>query len=283
MQGGFVTVVLAAASSACGFSPTTTPADARPPVDSLMVDAVEPVTWSVDSTSTKAVPISAQEWSDLIAARTLTISAPDHLWLAQESSGTLIDSIGGIVLGPIGSVVYRRAVAGWDRVGVGTIDTGTNIGFATTNLGKLDGTSYALLVYVMTMPSSSVRPLAGIGANSDHRTVSVTPASLFEADGLGGVTPSTGTVPSGPEVHPLVMVIDATHTTYAVYSDHEVMSPPWIATNGGAGLLSIGSAAFGASASTYLYAALWSGSKAELSATQVAGMLRGLGWTVTGY
>ncbi|HEY0250524.1 MAG TPA: hypothetical protein VGC41_03315, partial [Kofleriaceae bacterium] len=77
--------------------------------------------------------------------------------------------------------------------------------------------------------------------------------------------------------------IDAQHHSFAVYTDTEALSPTWQNTVGGAGLVVIGDAALGATQATYVYAALWSGTSAEISAGQAKAMLMGLGWSVTGY
>jgi hypothetical protein len=249
------------------------------------VDAIVP-TWAVDSTSGKGVPASTSDWDKLIAAYHLPVSAPDHLWLAQEPGGSLADAIGAISLQPLNAPTYANAVAGWTRSAVGTVDSNINQGFATGALGDLDGNSYALLIYVaVTATPAAERSLAGIGASTDHRNIAVTTMPVFKATGVGGVTPASGTVDPSTTVHPLLMVIDATRMTYVVFSDDEkIATVPWTAPTGTGPLLMIGNAGNGGAApARYLYAAQWSGTHAELADTSVKALLRGLGWTVTGF
>src|SRR4051812_9009614 len=136
MQGGYVTLVLAVASSGCGFSPHATAVDAALPIDTA-ADTLEPVTWTVDGTSGKRVPSSLKEWQDLIATRDLDASPPEHLWLAQETGGVLLDAIGGIVVGGQGNVTYAKHLRGWAPVGVGPVTTGAQNGVFTTSPGHL--------------------------------------------------------------------------------------------------------------------------------------------------
>ena len=262
---------------ACGFNPGTLAADGPPPDQPDMFTP----TWAVDATSKKGVPANAAEWTQLATATGVPTAVPDHVWLMQDPSGSLQDSIGTVVLTPLAAPTYNNAVAGWSRVAVGTNYTDSNHGFLSTAVGNLNGTSHLLLVYVAVLaPPSTERSVLGIGADLDHRWVAITPAPVYKGTGTG-VTPALGTLNPMATVHPLVVKIDATHSAYVIYTDQEKLNVTWANTMGRGGLLIIGNAIVGAVSARYLYTAMWSGPKAELSDADVKKLLVNLGWTVS--
>jgi hypothetical protein len=265
----------------CGFEHGARPTDQ--PIDA-MVDGDLSVKWAVDPTSKKGVPASSYEWADLITTRQLTFGVPSHVWLMQETSGSLTDSIGSLSLNPINAPTYRNPVSGWSRVGVGTVDTTINQGFVSYATGNLDGSSYLILAYVaVTSLPSSERSLFGIGEASDHRYVGVSSTGFARANGLGSASPVTGTHALGTTIHPVVLLIDASAMRYVVYTDEEKLAPTWSTTSSRGPLLVVGNGAPGAGSVRYLYAAEWTGGTAQVSDAQVKALLTSLGWTVTGY
>ncbi len=241
-------------------------------------------TWTVDSTSGKGVPASTTDWSKLIVAYNLNVSAPDHVWLMQEASGSLTDSMGSVALAPVHNPTYSNTVSGWTRLAVGTPPLNANEGFATTAIGNLNGTSYAMLLYVaINSPPTMDGELGGVGAGTDYRYVAITTTPSYKATGLGGVTPTTGAINPGSAVHPILLVVDESHQSYVVYTDAEQLSVAWTGTGGAGGLVAVGCEAFSAADARYLYGALWSGSHAELATADVKKLLTGLGWSVTGW
>jgi hypothetical protein len=274
-------------AAGCGFSPSIVTADAPP----IVVDIRMPdtptlmITWAVDPLSGKGVPESAAKWTELITANHLLApAAPQHLWEMQETSGSLNDSIGGATLSPYLGPGYDGAVSGWTRHAVTTSDTLANQGFGSSSIGDLDGTSYAMLMYVAidTSPTSD-RELAGIGANGDHRYVSLSPTQTFNAAGSGGLVTVNGTIPTTTAVHPVLMEIAVSHSTYVIYTDEEKLEPTWRSTSGAGSLLNVGNATIGAAAAHYLYGAVWSGAGSEFTDGDAKKLLQSLGWTVTGY
>src|SRR5205085_12664994 len=127
-----------------------------------------------------------QQWRDALTASGITTDAPADLWLMQESTGPLADTIGAAPLTPVNIVTYANAISGWSRKAVGTTDAAGDHGFASNATGNLANTSYTLLVYasVPTVPGVP-RSLAGFGASYDHRFAAVGPAN-FSARGLVG-------------------------------------------------------------------------------------------------
>jgi hypothetical protein len=240
-------------------------------------------TWATDPLSMKAVPASSAEWTQLVQAYQVGLPVPDHLWLMQETAGALGDSIGSVMLTPQNSPSYANPVAGWTRSAVGTQNTLGNQGFISSAAGNLNGTSHLLLVYgALVAPPSSDRSLAGIGAGFDHRYIAITNAPAFQAAGAG-VVATTGTLPPGTTVHPLVLVVNAAASTYTVYTDQEKLATTWTPTSGSGGLVMIGNAIVGTAAARYLYGALWAGPEAQVDDAMVKRLLQSMGWTVSGY
>jgi hypothetical protein len=269
-------------ASGCGFTHGAGPIDSRADALDAPPDMVVP-TWNVDATSHKGVPSDLPEWMELVNAHQLSTSPPQHLWLMQEASGSLTDSIGSTSLAKLNNPTYRNADIGWTRVAVGTPETGANEGFVTYSLGNLDGTSYALLLYVAVLAApASESELCALGANADYRYVAITPAPVFKAAGIG-VTPALGTIDPKVDVHPLLVKLDETHQAYTVYSDEEKISVAWAGTAGLGNELVVGNGGAGSALARYFYGALWSGPAAEMSDADAKKLLEALGWTVTGY
>jgi hypothetical protein len=274
-------VLVLALVVACSFDHGLVHHDAAPP--DIRPDMVITPTWAIDGMSNKGVPAAAFEWTEVMEAIGMTKPAPDHLWLMQESSGSLDDSIGTVQLMPQNGPSYQNAVTGWSRVAVGTFDLSADQGFITSATGNLNGTSYLLLVYVAVIGTPSAeRAIMGLGANTDHRYVSVTPAPVFKGTGAG-VTPTIGTVNPMASVHPVVLKINPAQFSYVVYTDQEKLTVNWTGTGGLGNLLMIGNAVIGAAPARYLYGALWKGASANATDADVKGLLQGLGWTVSGY
>jgi hypothetical protein len=269
--------------AACHFEHgTAVRTDASPPPDDLTPDVIVP-SWQLDSTSGKGVPAAVFEWDGLLSAYKVPAMPPDHLWLMQESSLSLQDSIGTFPLEPAAGPVYRQPVAGWSRRAVGTDDAMLHRGFYTQMTGNLNGTSYLLLLYVAVTAPTVERAIFGIGSMTDHRYVTMTTAPVFKGTGYN-VTPTVGTLNPTSAVHPIALKLLPAQSAYTVYTDQEKLTVNWTATAGLGNLIMIGNATeAGAGTTRYLYGALWQGTKAELDDASIKKLLQALGWTVTGY
>jgi hypothetical protein len=264
---------------ACSFSPAALSTE----LDASALDRGSPViTWSVDSVSGIAVPDTQVQWAELLDAANIHTGAPAHVWLLQETSGNLADSIGSAALAPVDQPSWAVSVPGWSRAAVATNETPANDGFYTNSTGNLDGTSYAFLVFLVANQPTQSSSLFGLGQNGDHRFAGVTTAPAFAANGIG-VTTSSGSLSPGTSVHPVLLEINNPLHRYVVYTDHERIDGMWKPTTGAGGLAIIGNVTANATAARYLYAALWVGSAAELDDLTVKAMLTTMGWSVTGY
>ena len=120
---------------------------------------------------------------------------------------------------------------------------------------------------------SEGRTILGIGAAYDHHYVAVTPPRVFVATGRN-VTPTPGLVDPTTIVHPVVLRLTPSQTSYVVYTDQEKLTAPWAGTGGQGALIMVGNAEIGAVRARYLYSALWSGPKAELTDAQVKALAK---------
>lgn len=111
--------------------------------------------WDWDIRSFVGCPSDATQWDRVISACGLTgtVATPDALYLCQEGSGNLADSIGSFTLTAAGTgLSYGSNTAGWDRRGVQTSDNlggawaNTAAGLPDLSTGDLTFCSFALRV-----------------------------------------------------------------------------------------------------------------------------------------
>lgn len=238
-------------------------------------------TWTIDATSGIAVPADATEWASFITDSGLSIAAPDALWLMQEASGNLADSIGSFTLAASGSgLSYQQTQSGWSRTGVQTTD-GTagrwqNTAAALPNVAT---ESCLLLVYanITAAAGASTRSLIEIGTTTDARVrVNTTPRMLSSS---GGNLSAAGASSPVGQVRPYVLKVDRTGSVVTGYSDIEKLSPTFNASMTGERLV-VGGNSGSCAAARYLYGAAWFLGDAEMSDATVKALLEALGWTI---
>jgi len=264
----------------CGFSiaaPGVTPIDAP---DAPDVPDVLPVTWAVDTLSGKATPQSTTEWGDLIAARGLAVAVPDGLWLMQEPSGPLVDSIGSVSLAPYGAPMYRAPVTGWSRQGVKTLD-GSGAGFYDTTASSLPDVGTAsmtvLMYYATETPPLFTRgvSISGSGVPSSLAALTIEPSSRLKL--TVGSNSATGTIDHGTGVIPVVVKLDRSASVQQVITNRETITPTYTPLQSSRGIF-LGTGAGPAPDGRWLYMAAWYGPNAEISASDAAMLLTALGW-----
>lgn len=260
----------------CGFSLS---APAEVPIDDAPRD-VPLVTWSVDTLSGKATPQNAGEWSDFIAARGLSVAVPDGLWLMQDVSDSLADSIGSVDLAPGGAPLYRQSVSGWSRQSVKTVE-GSGAGFlnaTTASLPDVSTTSMTLLMFYAT----ETTPLA-------TRAISISGSSLPPNYGILTIGPSnrmtltvgsnsaTGSIDHGSDVIPVIVKLDTRSSVQQVITNRETITPTYTPLLSSRGIF-LGTGVGASPSGRWLYMAAWYGSKAEFSAVDAGALLTALGW-----
>ena len=226
-----------------------------------------------DATSGWYVPASATEWGYLLEGT--GIANPGNLWLSQESSGSLADSIGSASLAPSTNPLYQQTVSGWSRKAVGANDGNGGQGFITGSVGDIGTTSGLLLSFVaITQTPAGERSVLGLGASVSHRYAAVTTSPVYKATGLGGSGSATGTQNPGTGVHIVALQVDRTHSKTTTFTDQgDVLTPTWTDPWLSSDLLVVGDASVGSAPSRYLYSVFWSGTGAEMSETQVSTLM----------
>jgi len=241
-----------------------------------------PLSWSVDATSGIGVPANDMEWANLAAVEELSVGLPSHLYLMQEASGNLSDSIGSLTFSASGTPSYSNAVSGWSRSAIGTSD-GTSGAFTnTTNPPTAISTSMAMLGYIRIDTTATERQFMMINGTSSHLVqVNVTGAGLLRYYVETGNV--LGTVNyEGGSVVPILMVYDRTNSRAIIYTNEEKITATYAAVSAGSTKRWCGTSP---PTALYLYGAIWTGAAAETLSTDAnaKALLEALGWTVTGY
>lgn len=223
-----------------------------------------------DATSGIYVPSSAAQYT------ALGLTAPDALWLMQEASGNLADSIGAIPLAPGGTVTYDNALAGWSRKFVGTSD-GVAGYFNTMSASLPNPASASILVLLyanVTAIPAAIRQLLEMFTGPNGRIrINTTPRTVLYLDPAS----ATGTANPVGAVRPYVFKYDFTNSLCSAYTDQEKLSVAFSAEVGKS--LLIGGSSVPPTA-RYGYAASWFNAAAEMSDASVKSMLQTLGWTI---
>ncbi len=230
------------------------------------------MTVSQDSSSRKYVPASTAEWNELLTG--LGINAPSSVWLCQESSGTLADSIGSLTLTASGGLSYQQTAAGWTRKGVKLSDNTVNY---IRNTAAPDFTTTSGLLLQMfslgTNPASGYRALNCFGFTRNEEAQLVTGTSGPKLRGDSNTTRSTGTA-NHAGVLVVVTKYDVTNSVLGVYTQHEQLKPTFTVQAAGSSthLYMLGDTVASTDA-TMVYAAFWSGASAELTDSQIQDLL----------
>lgn len=228
-----------------------------------------------DATSLKFVPSTAGEWTKTLAAAGDSVGAPGALYLCQEASGNLADSIDSFTLTAAGTgLTYAQAVTGWSRLGILFNDGGTGTFTSTSaSLPDISTTSFAALLYFIDTASASNRTVFSMGTTT-------TILGIAQSTGVGrilsGANSTLGTVDIRGVVRPWILMHNKTGTVDQLYTDAEKITPTFSTLTTGKQIQ------FGSSAhppGTLLYGALWFGAAAERTSTQWKTLLTTLGWS----
>lgn len=233
-----------------------------------------------DVGSLKYVPANGDQWTTTLAAAGWTAGNPSALWLCQEASGNLADSINSYTLTAANTPVYSQAVAGWSRTAVGTNDTTDRFSSLNADLGSTHSTSYLVLAYVaLTAAPAGARAIIRLGGgtgDADQRQVFATTTPVYSARGTGVVTVN-GVSNPGTTVHPVVLLFNRSTTEFTVMTDQEKITTTWVNPTSGVGpYFAFGD---GGETSRFLYATVFRGTAAERTQTQVKTLMSTLGWS----
>lgn len=220
--------------------------------------------WDWDRRSMVGCPSTSEQWARVIeiAGLTGTLTPPDALWLCQEDSGNLADSIGGYTLTADGAgLIYGAGVWGWDRRAVLTVDnTSHRWQNNDASLPNLATDDMALLFYAARYTqANNARMLMGMGTP----TQAYVGGSRATRTG-SGASVGAGTASDTDLVRPYGLVSQRSGATRAVaFSDTTKVTVPIGAVTGQ--LITIGGLAgvLNPSTNAYLFGAMWKSAPAD--------------------
>lgn len=234
---------------------------------------------SRDASSGKYCPANAAEWTLLMAAAGLATGNPSLLWLCQEASGNLADSIGSFTGVQSGAVpTYQQAVSGWTRVGVKTAD-GATTKFSDASAGEPDGlTNSQLTLCYFVVTAGNSRGLFGQHTGATRTSLQTTAAHLAQTINNATTTNGTGDIITAT---PTVAVVknNRTGSAQTAYTAGEKITTVFDAGVSGKQTF-IGAPALNTATATYLYLVSFFNAAAELTDAQVKTLLQTLGWAI---
>jgi hypothetical protein len=236
--------------------------------------------WAIDATSGIAIPQSAGQWSALVAS--VGITGPDHLWLCQEASGNLADSIGTMTLTANASPSYQQSESGWSTKAVQFAQVAAqHFGKTSSGIDPSTTSVLALLYADFTSAPLADRQALTIGVTAVNSGLTVQSTGTLRLRGNGGLANSFTVWTASPRVHPFLVLTDITNLRRICYSDVEKWSTVWGTPSSGQ---NFGIGAFGGGgvspSANILYVALWAGAHSEFTDGQARDLLVRLGWTV---
>lgn len=227
-----------------------------------------------DATSLKYCPASSAEWTTTLAG----ISAagnPFALWLMQESSGALADSIDAFDL-TVDSFAYEQTITGWTRKAMLANDLGGFNVLYTTDAGLPDLSAESCTVLGYVMIDGEGAGDRGVLLAGDVRGVN-TATNVPKIN--NGTNTGTGAASVTTVVRPWVLRHNVTASSQALFTDLEKVSVTF-AASGSTKRIYFGAAFESCPNIRIVYGCAFRGAAAELSDAQVRSLLQRLGWTV---
>lgn len=228
---------------------------------------------SKDATSGVYVPASSTEMTNL------GLAAPANIWLCQEASGNLADSVASVTLTAAVTPAYQQAISGWTRKAVKTTETTVGQRFSVAaGSGPNPATgSIAWLLYISTPTTpGGNRQIWEAGDSAHPLLVRLTTANKWQLSCDAVLSATTGNF-NNATVHPLLVVYNKTSLTVTMYTDSEQVSGTYSAAIIDA-VKGLGATTGTAGTENVLYMATWSGANAE---TIGKASLTTLGWSLS--
>lgn len=235
---------------------------------------------SRDSTSLIYCPASNAEWSTTMTTASLVSGNPTGLWLCQEPSGSLADSIGTNTLTLTGAPTFHGVNTGWARFSVNITSTaGQAFSFGTGPFSPLT-VSVAWLWYgcAATTPGGSRMLLVASSAVNGLNIVHLPSNKLQLNCGVNTATSVNSYTTS--TIFPMLLVYNVTALSCTLYTGLEALSVVFAAgvPDGLKGFGAVaGLSSDGSEHTTYL--AAFAGGAAELSTAGARSLFTTLGWS----
>lgn len=233
-----------------------------------------------DATSNKYVPANSSEWTTFRTAGSLSTANPNSLWLCQETSGNLSDSIGSLTLTANATPTYDNAVTGWTRKGLGFTQVANQRFGAAAGVGPSPATTSQMWLWIVTVTATpaATRGICQVsnGATVLQGLLTSTPRARIN---VGGTT-TDGTNSPATETNgmPVVLLYDRSGSRAMLYTSQEKITGTY-----SAGVVD-GVKGIGAGTSFpgfCVYGAMWSGAAAEaFTDANVKSLLQTMGFTI---
>lgn len=237
-----------------------------------------------DSTSLKRFPASLTQWQDFNAYHVAIGTAnfpnvtPASVWLMQEASGNLADSIGSITLTQTGAGhLYQQTVTGHTRKAVQTVDGTAGQKWTNSTTAPNPNTTDTFVLSSIFVPAASPAANRDLFAEAAAADVRFSTAGKIRA-GFGASADLTVDARNG--VRRIGMKVDNTNSVSAIYTDQEKFIGTYALPASGS-LISFGGQTTNASGAQYLYAAQFTGASARLTDANVKALYGALGDTIT--
>lgn len=192
-------------------------------------------TVSRDATSLKYAPASSAEWTTFMAAAGLAGGNPSSLWLCQEPSGNLADSIGSVALTVGDSPLFGQTLAGWTRKFLAITATTVQAFTAALGAGPNPATeSVAWLLYVATTttPGGNRNVIYGSGSAAPVGVDHIVSGNKLMIRCGANTTNSVGAYTLAT-AYPLFLVYNRTASSVAVFTDQEALTGTFAAVTDG--------------------------------------------------
>ncbi len=220
-----------------------------------------------DATSLWYLPSDASQWTELLAGTLL--ANPSSLWLCQEASGNLADSIGAVTFTAFGTPNYQQTVTGWTRKAINCVVGSTTNFFLGASVNPTITSEMMLLIAHIDGSAAAQRTLAfngGCFLNCDVDAASI----LMRPYADGGTNSTTGMQNINGLSVVLVFKVDRNLSEVVCYVDTlETLKPTPFAPSANSNIF-IGGVGQAYPDGDVLYSAIWTGADAEMSDADVA-------------
>lgn len=258
---------------ACGESPTFESVALCGDDAALPSDAPPPLVYQ-DPTSGIFVPQNVGQWA------ALDVAEPDHIWLAQEASGSLADSVGTATLLPVGTRLYQQTVPGWTTKALGTVYTTQGYWASTdASLPDLTTTSQTYLLYwrFLSAPTSTQHiSLNGYAGSGGGALKLRSDADCKPVQYRGTTLGKTANSYCDGVVHALLVQYDRTNSVMTITTERERKVETFAAALGVSFMLG----GVHNLEQQFLAAYAWDGAKGEMSAQAQWDLISSLGFTM---
>lgn len=278
-----VTITVTTADAASTATSTADASASNAPAATQATQATTVKLVDRDATSGKRYPSSLTQWQDFNAYNVAIGTAnfpnvvPASLWLMQEASGNLADSIGSVTMTQTGAGhQYQQAVTGHTRKAVATVDGTVGQKWLNNTTATNPNTHDTLVLMVLGTPVASPVAQRDIMAKAAADDLRINTNGKLRAV-FGAAADLVNDCRN--RVMPVMVKVDNTNTASQIYTDQEKFTGTYAAP-ASAALLAFGAQTANAATMLYTYAAEFDDANARVSDAGAKSLLQALGWTI---